>query len=168
MNMVMVHPFTSSQMASMKNLRKQSEGNFVEQLDVAARDFQMKRLSVPDPEKINIQRKEQPMASQARPERKQEGEGFRLRPVEQEKRQQPDFSNLRSKSSAAIKRYYENDEGIFMRQSRAYNIISGYPSEVHNLRVFPKLSSELKESTFFTKYLSGNTQQGQPQQHHLS
>lgn len=50
MNMVMVHPYEQPTY-SVKSLKRQSQPNYLDQVDLAARDFTNKRISHPDPEK---------------------------------------------------------------------------------------------------------------------
>jgi|JI9StandDraft_1071089.scaffolds.fasta_scaffold793675_1 hypothetical protein len=50
-----------------------------------------------------------------------------------------------------MKLYINNDEGIYVKQSKPYNIISNEPHEINELRRYPKLSGEFKREFFNTK-----------------
>ena len=54
MNMVMVHPYEQPTY-SVKSLKRQSQPNYLDQIDLAARDFMNKRISHPNPEKALLQ-----------------------------------------------------------------------------------------------------------------
>lgn len=51
----------------------------------------------------------------------------------------------RSKSVALMKLYINNDEGVYVKQERPYNIISNEPQEIRELRKFPTLNREYKQ-----------------------
>lgn len=44
----------------------------------------------------------------------------------------------RSISQVVLKQYIGNDEGIFVKQSKPYNIISNFPQEILPLREFDR------------------------------
>lgn len=49
--------------------------------------------------------------------------------------------------------YSPNDEGVFVKQYKPYNIITNNPHQITPLRVHPKLSTEFKRHTHFENYL---------------
>lgn len=52
---------------------------------------------------------------------------------------------------ALMKLFINNDEGVYVKQSKPYNIISNEPHMINELRRYPKLSGEFKRNFFSIK-----------------
>lgn len=46
-----------------------------------------------------------------------------------------------------------NDEEVYAKQSKPYNIITNNPHQTSGLRMHPKLSTEFKRQTYFEYYI---------------
>jgi len=62
-------------------------------------------------------------------------------------------AKLRSQSIPSLPTFAPNDESIFTKQYKPYNIITNNPHAVTRLRMHPKLSTEFKRQTYFENYM---------------